>query len=95
MELLLVIVLLFFGRALIKAVINSLSTDAPAVIANTTKGMANATNALPSLGAMAGLEGINFSLENVEQLKQKVGCQDDKVVTMLQLQDWMKANGLF
>lgn len=95
MELLLILAAVIFGRQLIKALFNSVSTDAPQVLANTTKGVANATNALPSLGALAGLEGINFALENVEQLKQKVGCQDDKVVTMLQLQDWMKANNLF
>lgn len=95
MELILIIIVVFMARGLVKALLGALNTSAPLVVSNTMRGLENLSNAAPSLGALGGMQGVALANEDVENLKAQVGCADDNIVTMLQLQEWMRGKAMF
>lgn len=88
-----ILVCLFMMKGLIGKILNAANNDAPVMVANTMKGGAEASRALPTMGSQFSNDIITDSLETVEGLKEKLGCTDENIKTHLQLSKWMTENG--
>lgn len=89
------IVALFICMPLIKAILAALNQEAPRMVYNIGGGLANATDSLPTMGATFTAETISDSLSEVNGLKASLGCDDPAVITMIQLNNWMKQNNMY
>lgn len=91
----LVLVLLFMFRKLFTSITNAAQEDAPEMVRNTFKAGANASTALPTMGASFATSVAAESLNEVQELKKKVGCTDENIISMSQLHQWMTSKGMF
>ena len=90
-----ILALVFCAWPLLKSVISAANKDAPKIVSNSMRGAANMTDALPTMGSNFANSVIIDSMAEVENMKQKLGCVDDKIKTQTQLHQWMEQNGLF
>lgn len=88
------IILLIVAYPLFKTIVKSANSSAAKTVDNVGKGLANSTNALPSMGAAFSAAQIADSLQELPALKASVGCNDDNIKTVIQLQDWMEKNNM-
>lgn len=88
------IILIFVCYPLLKSIVNSGNKGVAKSVTNITEGAANATNAMPSMGAAFSASQIADTLTELPTLKAAVGCTDDNVRTVIQLQNWMQDNGM-
>lgn len=91
----LILVLLFMFRKLFTSITNAAQEDAPEMVRNTFKAGANASTALPTMGASFATSVAAESLNEVQELKKKIGCTDESIISMSQLHQWMIAKGMF
>ena len=79
---------------LIKMIVSALNKEGARGVENIGKGFSNSTDALPTMGANFSASTIADAMQEVPALKQALGCTDDKVVTMVQLHQWMRDNNM-
>lgn len=89
-----ILIIVIVSLPIIRMIVGAVNKEGSRAVENTAKGIANMSDALPTMGASFAASSIADSMQEVPVLKAALGINDSNIITMPQLHAYMREHGM-